>query len=118
LLKDAVAKLTTKKSSAEQDSKDVNPNTHGKNRGNSGRTSSKPQMETLCNMGAYCHSHGFHPVGHNHNSKRCTRIWTTTRTMLLGPTEWRVACTGTLPSVSLLNNKNDATWKEKAPTTN
>ncbi len=72
-LTDAIAKLTAKKSSAEQDSKNVNPNTRNKNSGNSSRTSSKPQMETLRNMGAYCHSHGFHPVGHNHNSKTCTR---------------------------------------------
>jgi hypothetical protein len=118
LLKDAVAKLTTKKSSAEQDSKNVNPNTHGKNRGNSGRTSSKPQMETLRNMGAYCHSHGFHPVGHNHNSKRCTRkldnhkddaTWTN---RMEGSMYWPIA--KRVP----IEQQNDATWKEKAPTTN
>ena len=26
----------------------------------------------LHNMGGYCHSHGFHPVGLNHNSHTCT----------------------------------------------
>ena len=26
----------------------------------------------LCNMGGYCHSHDFHPVGANQDSKNCT----------------------------------------------
>ena len=33
--------------------------------------SRRPQMKKLRNMGAYCHSHGFHPVGANHDSANC-----------------------------------------------
>ena len=42
------------------------------NSGNSGGSSRRPQMTKLRNMGAYCSSHGFHPVGLNHNSAICT----------------------------------------------
>ncbi len=35
--------------------------------------SRRPQMKKLRNMGAYCHSHGFHPVGANHDSANCGR---------------------------------------------
>ncbi len=117
-LTEAVAKLTAKKSSAEQDSENVNPNTHGKNRENSGRTSSKPQMETLCNMGAYCHFHGFHPVGHNHNSKTYTRkldghkdnaTWTN---RMEGNMYWPIA------KRVAIEQQNNATWKGMAPPTN
>jgi hypothetical protein len=31
----------------------------------------RPQMKKLRNMGAYCSSHGFHPVGIKHNSLTC-----------------------------------------------
>ena len=33
--------------------------------------SRRPQMKKLNNMGAYCHSHGFHPVGADHDSVNC-----------------------------------------------
>lgn len=33
--------------------------------------SRRPQMKKLRNMGAYCHSHGFHPVGVDHDSANC-----------------------------------------------
>jgi hypothetical protein len=35
------------------------------------RESRRPQMKKLRNMGAYCHSHGFHPVGADHDSANC-----------------------------------------------
>ncbi len=31
----------------------------------------RPQMKKLRNMGAYCSSHGFHPVGIKHDSATC-----------------------------------------------
>jgi hypothetical protein len=31
----------------------------------------RPQMTKLRNMGRYCHSHGFHPVGADHDSTTC-----------------------------------------------
>jgi hypothetical protein len=47
-----------------------NPNA---TRGNEGgdRESRRPHMNKLWNMGRYCSSHGFHPVGASHNSKTC-----------------------------------------------
>ena len=38
-----------------------------------GDRSRRPQMKKIRNMGAYCHSHGFHPVGADHNSTNC--LW-------------------------------------------
>jgi hypothetical protein len=29
------------------------------------------QFTGICNMGAYCHSHGYHPVEKNHDSNTC-----------------------------------------------
>ena len=44
------------------------PNAGG---GTGDRDSRRPQMKKLRNMGAYCHSHGFHPVGADHDSANC-----------------------------------------------
>ncbi len=47
-----------------------NPNaTRGNGGGN--RESRQPQMKKLRNMGGYCSSHGFHPVGAGHNRTTC-----------------------------------------------
>ena len=64
-LTDAVAKLSTAK-----ENKD--PNAGGGGGKNGDRKSRRPQMTKLRNMGAYCHSHGFHPVGEDHNSANCS----------------------------------------------
>ena len=45
-----------------------NPNAGGTTGGGDSR---RPQMKKLRNMGAYCHSHGFHPVGVDHDSTNC-----------------------------------------------
>jgi hypothetical protein len=46
----------------------INPNS-----GNSGGSEQtrRPQMKKLRNTGAYCSSHGFHPVGIKHDSVTC-----------------------------------------------
>ncbi len=49
--------------------KNINPNKE--DHGGSKRNSRGPQMKKLCNMGAYCSLHGYHPVGLNHNSTTC-----------------------------------------------
>jgi hypothetical protein len=48
----------------------ANPNA---TRGNGGgdRKIRRPQRKKLRNMGEYCSSHGFHPVGAGYNSKTC-----------------------------------------------
>ena len=45
-----------------------NPNAGGPTGNNESR---RPQMKKIRNMGAYCHSHGFHPVGTGHDSATC-----------------------------------------------
>jgi hypothetical protein len=51
--------------------KNINPNKE--EHGGSEQNSRRSQRKTLRNMGAYCSSHGFHPVGLNHNSTTCNR---------------------------------------------
>ena len=75
-LTNAVPKLASAKenntTNAGTAKENQNPNT-GRGNGTSGLTANhKPQMTKLQNMGGYCHSHGFHPVGLNHNSHTCT----------------------------------------------
>ncbi len=94
-----------------------NPNA---TRGNGGgdRESWRPHMNKLRNMGGYCSSHGFHPVGAGHNSKtcRCQKEGHNTEAMwnnLLGgnmfwPTTTRVA----------IEQQDHPTWKGKAAPTN
>jgi len=41
--------------------------------GATGDCSRRPQSKKIRIMGAYCHSHGFHPVGADHNSTNC--LW-------------------------------------------
>jgi len=64
-LTDAVAKLADAK-----ENKD--PNAGGGRGKNGDRKSRHPQMTKLRNMGAYCHSHGFHPVRADHDSVNCS----------------------------------------------
>ncbi len=91
------------------------PNTRGAT-GN--RESRRPQMKKLRNMGAYCHSHGFHPVGADHNSANCgwmkpNHNVAATWTNRLGgdmfwPTAKRVA----------IEQQGHNTWKDKSAPTN
>jgi hypothetical protein len=73
MLTDAVAAL----SKAITTKENVNPNGKGGGGGGSSGSGSgsggqQPFAYTR-NMGAYCHSHGFHPVGANHTSATCTK---------------------------------------------
>ncbi len=84
----------------------VNPNT------SSGDWESRcPQNKKPCNMGRYCHSHGYHPVGANHTSANCSwkkdghkdeATWTNT---LGGDTFWPSA------KCIAINQQNHTTWK-------
>jgi hypothetical protein len=64
-----IAAMTVKMSNNEN----RNPNIGIKRDGGRECVTRRPQMISLQNMGAYCHSHGFHPVGANHNSTTCKR---------------------------------------------
>jgi hypothetical protein len=62
-LTEAFTQLTATKENA-------NPNATRGN-GGSDRKIRRLQRKKLLNMGEYCSSHGFHPVGAGHNSKTC-----------------------------------------------
>ncbi len=62
-LTNAVAQLAVTKENA-------NPNAGG-GYGGVNRKSRRQQMKKVQNMGCYCHSHGFHPIGANHDSMMC-----------------------------------------------
>ena len=107
---DAVAKLAAMK-----ENKD--PNTGGGGGKNGDRESRRPQMTKLRNMGAYCHSHGFHPVGTNHDSVNCSwkkskhKTEATWGNCLGGDMFW--------PSAKrvAIEQQDHPTWKGKAPPT-
>lgn len=78
----------------------------------------RPQMKKTRNMGAYCHSHGFHPVGDDHTSVICgwkkeghksEATWTN---RLNGNTNWP-----TFKAVALSQHDHPA-WKNKSAPTN
>ncbi len=77
--------------------KNINPNK--KEHGSSEQNSRHPQRKTLRNMGAYCSSHGFHPVGLNSTTTAppATGRSLSTRWKPPGPTEWGVTCIGPQP---------------------
>ena len=62
-----IAAMTAKMSNNEN----CDPNIGANRDGGRERVTRRPQMKGLRNMGAYCHSHGFHPVGANHDSTTC-----------------------------------------------
>jgi hypothetical protein len=93
--------------------KSINPNTSS-----SDHDSRRPQNKRQRNMGGYCHSHSYHPVGAKHTSANCSwkkdghkyeATWTNT---LGGDTFW--------PSAKriAINQQNHATWKGKLAPTN
>ena len=60
-----IASMATKLNNGEN----INPN------GGDNEQTRRPQMKKLRNMGAYCSSHGFHPVGIKHDSATCIYKW-------------------------------------------
>jgi hypothetical protein len=94
-----------------------NPNATRGNEGGDPK-SRQPHMNKLRNMGGYCSSHGFHPVGAGHNSKTCRcqkerhNMEATWNNQLGGnmfwPTATRVA----------IEQQDHPTWKGKLPPTN
>ncbi len=64
-----IAAMTAKMSNNEN----RDPNIGANRDGGRERVTRRPQMTRLRNMGPYCHSHGFHPVGANHNSTTCNQ---------------------------------------------
>ena len=92
-----------------------NPNARG---GTGDGESRRPQMKKLRNMGAYCHTHGFHPVGVDHDSANCGwknndhNIAATWTNRLGGNIYWPTA-----KRVAVEQHKHH-TWKGKSAPTN
>ena len=110
-LTDAVAKLAAA-------NENKVPNAVGTEGKKGYHESQRPQQKTLRNMGAYCSSHGFHPVGVNHDSATCKRkrpehkSEATWGNRLGGSTSWPTAT-----RVAIVQHDHP-TWKGKAaPTT-
>ena len=110
-LTDTVAKLVSK------ENKNPNVGGGGEKTGDRDRESRRPQATKLRNMGAYCHSHGFHPVGADHNSGTCSwkkaehKNEATWGNRLGGDLYWPTA-----KRVAIEQHEHP-TWKGKAPPT-
>jgi hypothetical protein len=113
-----VAKLTANKGN-----ENVNPNTNNGNKGNSKRQhpQGQPQPQQLTklrNMDGYFHSHRFHPVGANHDSKHCN--WKTSKHNI--DATWsnqRGGCTHWPAAIRVAILQQDhALWKGKSASTN
>ncbi len=110
VLTEAFTQLAARKENA-------NPNA---TRGNGGcdRKIWQPQRKKLRNMGGYCSSHGFHPVGIGHDSKTCRwqkeghnteATWNNQLgENMFWPTAMRVA----------IEQQDHPTWKGKSAPTN
>ena len=110
-LTDAVAKLAAA-------SENKVPNAVGTEGKKGHHDNRRPQQTPLRNMGAYCSSHGFHPVGVNHDSATCSwrkpehKSEATWGNRLGGSTFWPAA-----KNVAVVQHDHP-TWKWKAaPTT-
>ncbi len=100
--------------------KNLDPNSGAIAGGSSNCVSRQPQMKKIHYMGAYCSSHGFHPVGANHDSVTCRNEWrkpehniaTTWTNRLGGNTYW--------PSAEqvVIEQQDHPTWKGKSAPTN
>jgi hypothetical protein len=101
----AIAKLLTIN---KPNNKNVDPN---KNRG----CRTAEQMTKLCNMDAYCHTHGFYPISTTHDratcqykKKDCHQDTATWRNQLDGSTYWQ------LPIHVAIEQQGHAPWKDKS----
>ena len=112
LLSDTVA-LLAKNVKPSDENRD--PNSRGRSRGARGGQSQ--QMTKPRNMGAYCWTHGFNPVGVTHDSKTCEfkkeghRNDATYSNRYEGNTYWPVAMR------VAVDQQNHAAWKDKSKPT-
>jgi hypothetical protein len=101
-------------------SKNWDPNRGASRGGSSNRMSRQPQMKKICNMGAYCSSHGFHPVGANYNSVTCRNQWRKPKHNIAAT--WTNRLDGDMfwPSTKqmAIEQQDHPTWKGKSAPTN
>jgi hypothetical protein len=86
--------------------------------GGSNRESRRPQMKKIQNMGAYCHLHGFHPVGANHDSANCS--WKKPKHIIAATWTNRLSGDMFWPSAKqvAIEQQDHPTWKGKSAPTN
>jgi hypothetical protein len=111
-----IAAIATKMTNNEN----LDPTSSASEGSSSNRVSRQPQMKMIRNMDAYCSSHGFHPVGANHDSITCRNEWrkpkhniaATWTNCLGGDTYW--------PSAKqvAIKQQDHPTWKRKSAPTN
>ncbi len=112
LLSDTVALLAKNVKPADEN---CNPNSRGRSCGARGGQSQ--QMTKPRNMGGYCWTHGFHPVGVTHDSKTCDvkkdghRDDATYSSRHDGNTYWPTA------TRVAVDQQNHAAWKDKCKPT-
>jgi hypothetical protein len=108
-LTNAVAQLAVTKENA-------SPNA-GRGAGGGNCKSRCQLMKKVRNMGCYCHSHGFHPIGANHDSMTCKwqkgehKTKATWNNWLSGCMYWPTAKGITI------EQQCHPTWKSKSATT-
>ncbi len=66
-----IEKMATKINNKENQHSNSGGSNSGQDGGKFG-DARRPQMTKLRNMGGYCHSHGFHPIGADHDSTTCS----------------------------------------------
>jgi len=107
-LTDTVAKLVALK-------ENIDPNTGGGGEKKRDCESQRPHTTTLRNLGAYCHSHGFHLVGADHNSTTCSWKKRSIRPTPRGGIASGETCIGQQPKGLPSNNKNIPPGKGRRP---
>jgi hypothetical protein len=100
--------------------KNRDPNSGASGGGSSNRLSRQPQMKKICNMGAYCSLHGFHPVGANHDSVTCRNEWRKPKHNIAATWTNRLGGNTFWPSAKrvAIEQQDHPTWKGKSAPTN
>ncbi len=106
------AKMTNKEN--------LDPNSGASTGGSSNHVSRQPQMKKIRNMGAYCSSHGFHPVSTNHDSITCRNEWRKPKHNIAATWTNRLGGDRYWPSAKrvAIEQQDHPTWKGKSAPTN
>jgi hypothetical protein len=100
--------------------KNLNPNSGASAGGSSNCVSRQPQMKKIRNMGAYCSSHGFHPVSANHDSVTCRNEWRKPKHNIAATWTKRLGGDMYWPAAKrvAIKEQDHPTWKGKSAPTN
>ncbi len=98
----------------------LDPNSGASAGSSSNCVSRQPQMKKIHDMGAYCSSHGFHPVGANHNRVTCRNEWRKPKHNIAATWTNRLGGDAYWPSAKqvAIKQQDHPTWKGKSAPTN